>query len=489
VDKTKFEQAVLRGVQADAKNGAKWQPLEELFETEHLTGSAARNNHKADRRTRARQLFTAKAGKPSPKNGVFVLADEAADALSESGHLDEFVMPTLLAVAAEAQVESIIVFRSDGKKVSPVLLLAVPTSAMAATYRNWYPSVREEPLPTVTVPPPLVFPEPPAAWSASTLKLNDGELKPPSKRQPLPLVGLDDAFWAAVAALQSGKHVVLFGPPGVGKTDLAEWICGQMLEDTGRFDCCTATSDWTTFDTIGGYVPNPAAGGQLDFSPGLVTRALEGQRWIIIDELNRADIDKAFGEMFTLLSGKTVQLPYRRRVGEAYKQVVLGASSDPEVSAIALPAAWRMLGTMNSFDKASLFQLSFAFMRRFAFINVPVPSEADYRALLNDRCSKASLPVAVTEAIEKVFASKEGLSSLGLQVGPAIPLDIIPFAAQFEVKSPPGLMTAFEAFLLPQFEGKDRLHPMVAKLLASLLGVDEELMSARLAVWTGYEPG
>ena len=40
------------------------------------------------------------------------------------------------------------------------------------------------------------------------------------------------------------------------------------------------------------------------------------KRVLIIDEINRADIDKAFGELFTLLSGNNVDLPYLKRNAE-----------------------------------------------------------------------------------------------------------------------------------------------------------------------------
>src|SRR5699024_8593265 len=38
-----------------------------------------------------------------------------------------------------------------------------------------------------------------------------------------------------------------------------------------------------------------------------------------------------------------------------------------------IPNDWRIIGTMNTVDKASLFEMSYAFMRRFAFIPVGIP--------------------------------------------------------------------------------------------------------------------
>jgi hypothetical protein len=67
----------------------------------------------------------------------------------------------------------------------------------------------------------------------------------------------------------------------------------------------TATADWSTFDTLGGYTPS-AEGPGLVFEEGLFLQAIRENKWLIIDELNRADVDKAFGQLFTVLSGHDV---------------------------------------------------------------------------------------------------------------------------------------------------------------------------------------
>lgn len=99
------------------------------------------------------------------------------------------------------------------------------------------------------------------------------------------------------AALISGKHIMLIGPPGTGKTEVARKIGGIVSEKNyvDSFVLTTATSDWTTFDTIGGYAP-AKDGKSLEFLPGQFLRCfkeneVQCNKWLIIDEINRADID------------------------------------------------------------------------------------------------------------------------------------------------------------------------------------------------------
>ena len=57
----------------------------------------------------------------------------------------------------------------------------------------------------------------------------------------------------------------------------------------------TATADWTTYETIGGLRPRPD--GTLDFEPGPFIASIEAQQWLLIDELNRSNFDRAFDRL------------------------------------------------------------------------------------------------------------------------------------------------------------------------------------------------
>lgn len=160
--------------------------------------------------------------------------------------------------------------------------------------------------------------------------------------------------------LCQGDHVILTGRPGTGKSSLAEEFCKTALDlkYITSYKTVTATANWTSYDTIGGYMINEDQ--KPEFFPGLITDALNENEWLIIDELNRADIDKAFGSFFTILAGQSIKL--REKDDDGSFITVRGYNKDID--------KFRIIATMNTLDKASLFQLSYAFKRRFRIVDI-----------------------------------------------------------------------------------------------------------------------
>lgn len=183
------------------------------------------------------------------------------------------------------------------------------------------------------------------------------------------------------SAIKMGKHIILIGPPGTGKSKIAQQICKHFTYD---YNMVTASYNWSSYEIIGGYKINKDK--EMYFDEGILLKSIKDSdnkcirnKWIIIDELNRADIDKAFGSLFSVLAGDEVILSYEK---EGKNIVIRPQGKDEIIDRIEnheyiIPHGWKLVATMNSYDKASLYEMSYAFMRRFAFIAVKIPQKID----------------------------------------------------------------------------------------------------------------
>ena len=245
-------------------------------------------------------------------------------------------------------------------------------------------------------------------------------------------------------ALANGKHIIFYGPPGTGKSAIAREICECYGVD---FSLVTGTSDWSTFDTIGGYMLED--NGDLRFSTGLFLRSHQDygvpiNRWLIIDEINRADIDKAFGPMFSALAGDSVVIP--QKIEGKYIEIE-GKPKDHHIvepHRFFIHPEWHILATMNTFDKSSLYEMSYAFMRRFSFIGVQIPEDLDLAV-------KGLVEVWNMDVDKKTMEKTTILWKIindYRKIGPAILEDILKC-----VLATNDYTSAITMYVIPQFEG------------------------------------
>ena len=177
-----------------------------------------------------------------------------------------------------------------------------------------------------------------------------------------------EVIYQIVTNLCAGRHILLAGPIGTGKSHLARLIPKVFWnKETELF---TATYEWGTTDVVGGLMPDKTGPGYIH-KDGCVPKTIKENNWAIIDEFNRADIDKAMGKLFSsLVNGKI--------------------SNEDGEPPLEIPKDYRIIATMNTADKFYLNKMSSALLRRFAYIEVNTPKDImkEYFVALNEAVKK-----------------------------------------------------------------------------------------------------
>lgn len=170
----------------------------------------------------------------------------------------------------------------------------------------------------------------------------------------------EDNYNILVNLLSHKMNIILQGAPGVGKTFAAKRLAYSMMgvKDPNRVMMVQFHQSYSYEDFIVGFRP-AASGFELKKGPfyNFCKKAeldLENDYYFIIDEINRGNLSKIFGELFMLIEndkrGVTLQLLY----------------SDEKFS---IPENVYIIGMMNMADR-SLAMLDYALRRRFAFFEL-----------------------------------------------------------------------------------------------------------------------
>lgn len=226
-------------------------------------------------------------------------------------------------------------------------------------------------------------------------------------------------FDEMLAALTEKKNVVLQGAPGVGKTYVARRIAYALIgsNDPQRIEVIQFHQSYSYEDFIQGFRPTPK--GHFDLKYGIFHQfcrraqreEAQGKPYVfIIDEINRGNLSKIFGELMMLIE------PDKRGKEHA---IPLAYSQDADEK-FYIPENLHLIGMMNTADR-SLAMVDYALRRRFRFITLrPEFSSEVFRSFLADAGAKPELVkkivVRMTVLNEVIAADTKNLGP-GYQIG------------------------------------------------------------------------
>jgi 5-methylcytosine-specific restriction protein B len=206
----------------------------------------------------------------------------------------------------------------------------------------------------------------------------------------------------ALDLLREKRQLIFYGPPGTGKTYVAQRLASHVTSGGGTYKLVQFHPSYAYEDFVEGYRPRPAVdGGGISFElvPGPLRQIADAARddpaqpyLLIIDEINRGNLAKVFGELYFLLE-------YRDEV------VALQYSPDQEFS---LPGSLYMIGTMNTADR-SIALVDAAMRRRFYFVPF-FPQEEPTAGLLRrwlEREGRDITPALLLEALNEEVGDRD----------------------------------------------------------------------------------
>jgi len=243
--------------------------------------------------------------------------------------------------------------------------------------------------------------------------------------------------------LRDKRQIVFYGPPGTGKTFVARALA-EVLTDgvTGAVEIVQFHPSYAYEDFVEGFRPTITSSGHSGFVlrdgplKQLAQRAADAPdqpHILIIDEMNRGNVAKVFGELYFLLEYRSTGL-------------TLQYSAAP----FSLPTNLWIIGTMNTADR-SLALLDTALRRRFEFVPVMPDARDDAGApLAGLRVSSGEQVIDIPRMLDAINQRVEALYDRDHCIGHAYftPLAKVPDGDERLV----ALQQVFSTRILPLLE-------------------------------------
>ncbi|GIH24788.1 hypothetical protein Aph01nite_30980 [Acrocarpospora phusangensis] len=239
--------------------------------------------------------------------------------------------------------------------------------------------------------------------------------------------------------LTAKRQMILYGPPGTGKTYLATKL-GEALAGLDRTSLVQFHPSYGYEDFVEGFRPRMGEGGTIGFDlvPGPFKNAVEAAEKepdrpyvLVIDEINRANLAKVFGELYFLLEYRNHEITLQYSPEEPFK----------------MPKNVFVIGTMNTVDR-SVALVDAAMRRRFVF-RALAPDRAPVDGLLRRWLTRERLHAVPALLLEEV---NRRLNDPDRAVGPS-------YLMTSRVATQHGLELIWAAEILPLLE--DQLYGKV----------------------------
>jgi len=240
-----------------------------------------------------------------------------------------------------------------------------------------------------------------------------------------------DRAWLqeCVDLLRDRPQLIFYGPPGTGKTFIAQHLAAHLAGDNVRLVQFHPAYSYEDF--FEGYRPLEEGGFKL--KPGPLRKTVDAARespstayFLIIDEINRGNLAKIFGELYFLLE-------YRSQ------NVDLLYATDDDIG-FTLPENVFIIGTMNTADR-SIALVDAAMRRRFAFVALH-PSELPTSGVLRRWLAASNLDVGIADLLEEL---NRRIDDPDFKIGPS-------YFMRKAVHEPGGLERAWRTAILPLLE-------------------------------------